>query len=287
MTFPSGTPGGYPGQGPQQTNQPYPGAPSTGRAALPLPQILLLATGGLGVLNLFLAFANVGGDKSFYQAGLGWIPALLLVAGVTAVIGYLPGDAKPGPWPAVLSVGVVLAYLFTVFQVDGLGAGGVLVLIFGLAQLGTAVAAYLLDAGILKPGGAKPQPYGQGFAPQTGGFGQPQQGPAQGHQPQQGQPQHSQFGGAPQSQPGQQPGQPGQPGQHSQPGQPGQHGQPGQPGSSSEASGGMAQPTKFAEPVQPPQQQPTAYAPQHGQFFQQLSGESNPGQQGSTGPSGS
>lgn len=265
MTFPSGTPGGFPGQGPQQSNQPYPGAPSAGRPALPLPQILLLVTGGLGVLNLFLAFANLGGSSSFYEEGAGWIPALLLVAGLAAVVGYLPGEAKPGPWPAMLSVGVVLAFLFTVFQGGDLGAGGVLVLIFGLLQMGAAVAAYLMDAGVIKPGAPKPQPYGQGFGPQTGGFGQPQ--PAQ----------HSQFGATPQGpQSGPQPQQPQQP----------------QPGSSPEASGGSAQPTKFAQPVQ---QQPTTYAPQHGQFFQQSSGESSPqagqpgqtGQQGGSNPSGS
>lgn len=256
MTFPSGTPGGFPGQGPQQPHQPYPGPPSAGRPALPLPKILLLATGGLGVVNLFLAFANVGGRASFYEAGLGWVPALLFIAGAVAAISFLPGEEKPGAWPALLSLGTMLAFLFTVFQLGDLAVGGILVLILGLAQAGVAVTAYLLEAGIIKPSTGQPQPYGQSF-PQTGGFGQP------------GQP--GQFGGVPQSPQAPQ--------------------QPGQPGSSSEGSGGFAAPTKFAQPVQP-QQQATTYAPQHGQFFQQPSGESSsqseqPGQQGGSTPSGS
>ncbi|EHY90183.1 DUF5336 domain-containing protein [Saccharomonospora azurea] len=263
MTFPSGTPGGFPGQGPQQPHQPYPGPPSAGRPALPLPKILLLATGGLGVVNLFLAFANVGGRASFYEAGLGWVPALLFIAGAVAAISFLPGEEKPGAWPALLSLGTMLAFLFTVFQRGDLAVGGILVLILGLAQAGVAVTAYLLEAGIIKPSTGQPQPYGQSF-PQTGGFGQP------------GQP--GQFGGVPQSPQAPQ--------------------QPGQPGSSSEGSGGFAAPTKFAQPVQP-QQQATTYAPQHGQFFQpsgdagQQSGQSGqpsqssqPGQPGQSGQPG-
>lgn len=266
MTFPSGTPGGFPGQGPQQPHQPYPGPPSAGRPALPLPKILLLATGGLGVVNLFLAFANVGGRASFYEAGLGWVPALLFIAGAVAAISFLPGEEKPGAWPALLSLGTMLAFLFTVFQLGDLAVGGILVLILGLAQAGVAVTAYLLEAGIIKPSTGQPQPYGQSF-PQTGGFGQP------------GQP--GQFGGVPQSPQAPQ--------------------QPGQPGSSSEGSGGFAAPTKFAQPVQP-QQQATTYAPQHGQFFQpsgdagqqsgqsgqpgQSSQSSQPGQPGQSGQPG-
>ena len=249
MTFPSGTPGGFPSQGPQQSHQPYPGMPSAGRPSLPLPKILQLATGGLGVLNLFLGFANVVEGASFFETPFGWVPALLFIGGAAALAGLLPGESKPGTWPAVLSAGAVLAFLFTVFQVSNLGVGGILVLIFGLAQLGVAVTAYLLESGAIKK--PQSQPFGQGFAPQTGGFSQP-------HQAQ------SPFGAAPQGQPG----------------------QPGQQGSASDSS---SQPTKFAQPVQ---QQPTTYAPQHGQFFQQPSGESSsqseqPGQQGGSTPSGS
>ncbi|PXY32273.1 DUF5336 domain-containing protein [Prauserella muralis] len=229
MTFPSGAPGGFPGQGPQQPHQPFPGAgPSMGGGPkLALPQILLLGTAGLGVLNLFLAFANVSGGRSFFEAGYGWIPGLLLVSGLTALFSILPGDQKPGPWPAAIAAGVMLPFLFTVFQSDAdLQAGGIMLLIFGIVQLAASVGAYLFDAGILKapapqqmsPYGHQQQPFGQ---QQPGGFGQ--QPPPFGQQP------------AP------------------------------------DASGGIPQPTKFAQPVgqQQPTQQPTQYASQQGQFFQQ------------------
>ncbi|WP_024876246.1 DUF5336 domain-containing protein [Saccharomonospora piscinae] len=232
MTFPSGTPGGFPGQGPQQPQQSYSGpAPASGRPAPSLPQILLLATGGLGVLNLFLAFANAFGGASFYERSLGWIPALLFVAGAIAVVGFLPGESKPGPWPAVLSVAVFLTFLFTMFQLGDLGAGGVLVLIFGLLQTGAAVGAYLFEAGIVKAPAPKPQaPYGQQhYGPPTGGFGQ--QPPPYGQQ----------------------------------------HPGPDSGANPSAQPTKFAQPVGQQQPMQQPTQQPTTYASQQGQFFQQPS----------------
>ncbi|PXY17248.1 hypothetical protein BAY59_37470 [Prauserella coralliicola] len=237
MTFPSGAPGGFPGQGPQQPQQHFPGAaPSAGGGPkLGLPQILYLVTAGLGVLNLFLGFANIGGGRSFYEAGYAWIPALLFVSALTAVFLVLPGDVKPGPWPAIFAIGAAIPFLFTVFAVPyDMQAGGIMVLIFGLLQMLAAVAAYLFDAGVLKPPAPQPQsPYGQ--------------------QPAYGQQQPGAF--AQQQQPfGQQP--------------------------APDQSGGIPQPTKFAQPVSPqPGQQPTTYASQHGQFFQQQSpegGQQNP-----------
>ncbi|MBK1789282.1 DUF5336 domain-containing protein [Prauserella cavernicola] len=254
MTFPSGAPGGFPGQGPQQHQQHYPGAaPSTGGGPkLGLPQILYLATAGLGVLNLFLAFANIGGSTSFYGAGYGWVPALLFISALTAVFVVLPGDVKPGPWPAVFAVGGALPFLFTVFTAPfDLQAGGVMVLIFGIIQMLVAVGAFLLDAGVIKPPAPQPaSPYGQQ---------QPQQ--PYGQQPQQHQ------GGF---------------GQQQQP-------QPyGQQQPAPDQSGGIPQPTKFAQPVAPPQpgQQPTTYASQQGQFFQQQSPEGGQQNQPGTPPGG-
>lgn len=238
MSFPSGAPGGFPGQGPHQPQQPHPGpAPSGAGPKIALPQLLFLVTAGLGALNLFLGFASIGTGASFYESAWAWVPALLLISGATAAFNLLPGGDRPGAWPAAFAAGAVLPFLFGVFQSEGsLAAGGVLVLIFGILQLLAAVAAYLFEAGVLKPP-SPPQaagPYGHGpYAQQLGGFGQ------------------QQFGQQPPPD-----------------------------------SGGMAQPTKFAQPVQPgqpgqqPTQQPTQYAPQHGQFFQP-SAES--GQQGGPG----
>ncbi|WP_026455202.1 DUF5336 domain-containing protein [Saccharomonospora iraqiensis] len=281
MTFPGGAPGGYPGQAPQQPHQPqqsrqpqqpYPGqAPSSGGGGLKLslPQLLLLVTAGLGALNLFLGFTSLVEGSSFYQSPLSWVPALLLVAGLTAVLSLLPGDQEPGVWPAVFSVGATVPFLFAIFQLDGdLAVGGILVLVFAILQMLAAVAAYLFDVGIIPaPTPGAGQSGGLGFGPQAGpgGFGGP------------GQPGGYPGAAGPQS------GHPGfgQPGQY----QPGQHqpGQPGQPGQQGEQSGGIPQPTAIAHPVQPSGQggQP-AQQPGH----QQAGQPGQPGQQGMPGQQG-
>ncbi|WP_298177160.1 DUF5336 domain-containing protein [Saccharomonospora sp.] len=253
MTFPSSTPGGFPAQGPQQPHQSYPGAPSTGRPSLSLPQILLLATGGLGVLNLFLGFATFAADRSFYESFVGWVPALLFIAGLTAVFGFLPGEQKPGPWPAALSVGGMLPFLFTVFQASNLKVGGILVLIFGILQMGAAVAGYLFDSGIIKaPTPQAQSPYGQ--SP----YGQQPYGQQSPYGQQQVQPGQQSPYGQQQVQPGQQP----------------PYGQQ-QPSSEPSGSFPSAQSPNFSQPMQ----QPTQYAPQQGQFFHQPSGESEQSEQ--------
>lgn len=194
MTFPSGSPGGYPGQGPQQPQQ-YPGAPAKAGPQIGLPQILLFAVAGLGVLNLFLGFANIQGETGFYETSYGWVPGLLFAGGLTALFSILPGDNKPGAWPAVLALASVLPFLFTIFSLEAdLAAGGIMILIFGLIQAILAVVAYLFDTGVIKPPspastspygpyaqyGQYGQPYGQGPAPdQSGGIPQPQYGQQQ------------------------------------------------------------------------------------------------------------
>jgi hypothetical protein len=215
MTYPSGAPGGYPGQGPHQQPQPGPAGygPPQGQGPglkLSLPQILALVAGGLGVLNLFLGFAPLGTGTSFYEAGVAWIPALLLTGGLLQLPAILPGDAKPGLVPAAVTTGVTLGFLFMVFSGGDLAAGGVMVLIFAILQMGAAVAAYLFEAGILKP--PAPNPYGAA--------------PGHGYQP--GFPPSGAF-------PAQQPGQPQPTQQHPQ--QPGQFGTP---------PGGPGQQTQFA-----------------------------------------
>ncbi|GAB3910271.1 hypothetical protein GCM10029964_113800 [Kibdelosporangium lantanae] len=143
---------------------------------------------GLGVLVLFIAFAPIGGGSSFYELSYGWVPAIFLLAGLLELPAILPGDEekrKPGLLPAAVSVAGTLVFLFTTFSVGSLGAGGIMVLIFGILQTGAAVVAYLFETGMIKP--PAPNPYGamhpgaypppqQGF-PQTGGFPaqQPQQ----------------------------------------------------------------------------------------------------------------
>ncbi|SDD16686.1 DUF5336 domain-containing protein [Actinokineospora iranica] len=208
MTYPGGAPGGYPGPGPQQPPQGF-GPPPTagGGGKLGLAQILHLAVAGLGTLNLFLGFAPLAIERSFYESFTGWVPGLLFVGGLFALPAILPGEKKVGIASAAVTLGVTLAFLFTVFAADGeLKAGGIMVLIFGILQAVAAVAAFLFEAGIVKP----PQPgaqqhghFGQpgGYNPQSSQFPQPQYGQPQ-PPPQSGQqttfaPQQGQFGQQP------------------------------------------------------------------------------------------
>jgi len=226
MTFPSGAPGGFPAQGPQQPLQgPGYGPPRPG-IKLGLPQIGHLVVAGLGVLIFFFAFIKFydgeGDGNNFYGTGNGWIPALLFVGGVLSLKAILPGeDKKPGLVPPVTIFAITWAFLFAVFnlgdQSPDLAVGGILVMILSILQMLAAIAVYLLDAGIIKM--PQPNPYAhqqQGGFPQTGTFQQappsaafPQQQPPQQQPPQQpGQqttfaPQQGQFG---QQQPGTPPG---------------------------------------------------------------------------------
>lgn len=263
MTYPSG---GFPSQGPQhqppppqQGGQFYQQPPQQGGGRnLDVGLIAYLAVAGLGVLNLFFGFATLGRGANFFEAFSGWVPGLLFIAALTAAFGVLPGDHKPGAWPAVFSLGAVIPFLFFVFSTDAeLKTGGMLVLIFGFVQAAVAVGAYLLDVGLVKlpkPGQKQPaygqqpgQQPGYGQQGQFGQYGQPQQG---GFQQQPGQPHAGQT----------QPAQPHTP----PPGQPGQqpHGQPGAPGQPMQGQG---------QPVNQQQsgQAPTLYASPQGQFTQQ------------------
>jgi hypothetical protein len=212
MTFPGGAPGGFPGQQPQQG----PGyGPPAGGPKLALPQFLHLGTAALGVINLFVAFANLadagGSDEGvqFYdfQVNEGWIPILLLIGGLLSLTFLLPGEAKkPGLLPPLLTLGATLGLLFGVFTTSKafeMGAGGIMVMIFSIIQTIVAVVAYLFDAGIVKA--PAPNPYGQQQqfgAPQTGQFGAPQGQFGQQPPPPPGQqttyaPQQGQFGQQP------------------------------------------------------------------------------------------
>jgi uncharacterized protein DUF5336 len=192
MTFPGGAPGGFPGQQPQQG----PGyGPPAGGSKLAMPQFLHLGTAALGVINLFVAFANLAdvGDSDegaqFYdfQVNVGWIPIMLLVAGLLSLTFLLPGEnKKPGLLPPLFSLGATLGLLFGVFTTSKafeLGAGGIMVMIFSIIQTIVAVVAYLFDAGIIKA--PQQNAYGQQQfgAPQTGQFGGPQQPGQFGQQP--------------------------------------------------------------------------------------------------------
>jgi Family of unknown function (DUF5336) len=200
MTYPSGGPGGFPGQGPQQPQPGYgpPQPQANPLAGVNLPVLLSLGMTLLGLIAYFLGFSDEAS-----QAGQEIL--LFLVAGLLAAFRALPNGPKFLPVAAVLSVAGALSMLDTVIGIpEGAKTPGIIVvlLIMGILQMAVAVVAVLFDFGILKI----PAP-------------QPQYGPPSGQFPQQPPPPPGQYG-SPGAQTQYQP----QPGQFPPPGQ-----QPGTP----------------------------------------------------------
>jgi hypothetical protein len=286
MSYPSGQPGnsGYPSGPPQsQYNAPTqqfgqtPEAAPAGPSKLPL--YLAVAVAVLGFATYLATFGPVftisapnlpgfgpiGGSVSATPIGITLATAVALVAGLLAAVSLLPKQGRHDAWVAVLSV---LALLIVLSQIVGVPSGVsfgwalYLLIAFTLLQALAAVAALLLDAGVISAPVPKPkyeqQPYGQYGAPGSY-YGQPQGQPQHGGPPQQGLPQ--QRGGYPQ-QYGGYPGGPSTGGFGAQPAQqspPPQSGPPtpptGFPAFGQPQGGTGSQPTQSFE-SQPPQQQP-------------------------------
>lgn len=203
MSYPSGPPGspGYPSGPPaaqysaptQQFGQVQEVAPA-GPSKLPL--YLDIAVAVLGLAIYLTTFALDSG------AALG--PLVGILAGLLAGVGLVP---KQKSHFAVVAVLAVLGFLVVLAGVIAVGAGNLgwasyLLLAFTLLQAIAAVAALLLDAGVITAPVSKPkyeqhQPYGQYGAPAPY-YGQPQQGPGHQQGPQQrGNYPQPQYGGYP------------------------------------------------------------------------------------------
>jgi hypothetical protein len=247
MSYPSGPPGAFPGPPPQQPNPGYGGPqrpPVFGPGFFTPNRILFLVVAGLSVLSLFLSFIDVQGGgctggyynacyggSSFYQ-GSGWVPALLAIGGALALLPILPWRNRDFGWGLIIglvNVAVVLPILFDLFSVGGLGAGGIIVMILAILQLGAAVVAYLMEINVIRlaPKPAYAQPGGR--FPQSGPFPPP---------------------GAPQ--------QPGQPAYYNQqqPAQPGSGPVPPPPNQGAKATQFMQHPGQLS---QPPGTPPSGY----------------------------
>jgi len=229
MTYPGGGPGGYPGQGPQHPAQgPGYGPPPTGGGGVKLgmTQILLLVGAGLGLVILLMGLAPAasggGVSQSLYESGFGWLPVFYFVAGGVAASSFLPKSVNFGVLPAAMALGALLGQLFSFSAIPegaDTGVGFILILIFGLIEVAALAAAFMFEAGLLKPPAPKQPQYGH--QPPPGGMYPPsnqfpaQQQPGQ-YPPQQpggppGQattfaPQQGQFGQPGQQHPGTPPG---------------------------------------------------------------------------------
>jgi hypothetical protein len=200
MSYPSGPPGnsGYPsasqyGAPSQQFGHAQQEAAPPGPSKLPL--YLDIAVAVLGLAAYLTTFALDSGTP------LGLVAAIL--AGLLAGVGLVP---KQNSHFGVVAVLAVLGFLLVLSDVITLGASSVdwpwyLLIAFTLLQALAAVAALLLDAGVITAPVPKPKyeqnPYGQYGAPGPY-YGQPQGQPQHGGPPhQQGPPQR---GGYPQQQ---------------------------------------------------------------------------------------
>jgi hypothetical protein len=209
MSYPSGPPGGYPGQPPQQGGGSAFGQPPA--APNPLGQLGIPGLLTLAVLVLALAsyFCSFGG-------GAGIEVMTLLAGGLLAGLALIPKAPATMPFATVLSVVGGLAMLDTVINSSGGGVPTtfILILVLGLLQAIASVVVLLLEYGMIKlaPRPAVPHAaagYQGGYAPQQPGSQQPgpnqqqsnqattfMQAPQQQGQPQQGgpvQPQSTQF----------------------------------------------------------------------------------------------
>jgi hypothetical protein len=181
MSYPSGPPGGYPGQPPQQPGGPVFGQPPARPnplGSLGIPGLLVLGT---FVLSLVAYFVSFGG-------GYGIEVTILLAGGLLAGLSLLPKGPATLPYATVLSVVGGLTELDGVINSSGakLPTSVILIMVFGLLQAVASVVALLLEHGLIKlaPRPAVPHP---GYPP-SGAFPGPQGYPGQQRQ-QPGQPQ--------------------------------------------------------------------------------------------------
>ncbi|MEU4668909.1 DUF5336 domain-containing protein [Amycolatopsis sp. NPDC023774] len=226
MTFPSGGPG-YPQQGggqqqppqgpppsggfPQQ--QPQQGPPPSAGPVLPqnLPLVLALVVTVLSVVQYFIGFSDEAGD-------VGQETIFLLTGGLLAALHALPKAPRVLPFAALFSVVGALGTLDTVVAEASTPGIVTVVLILGIVQMLVAVAALLMEYGVLKPPAPKPavprhQQYGQAgpFQPQQQQPGQYPQQPGvtpPGQQATTYAPQQGQFFQQPQGEQGKPPGTP-------------------------------------------------------------------------------
>lgn len=198
MSYPSGPPGGYPGQhqqGPSVFGQP-PSAPNP-LSRLGIQGLLTLAVFVLGLAAYFCSF---GGGNGFEVLSL-------LAGGLLAGLTLLRRNDALLPFVALLSLVGGLGFLDVVINdsAGGLPTAAVLILVLGLLQAIVAVVVVLMEYGVVKlaPRQAVPHPAAPTY-PNQGGYGPP---PGGQHHQQPPQPQHQQAtqymggqgGGGPQS----------------------------------------------------------------------------------------
>ena len=168
--------GTYPSSGPagQSPTGTAPGGPGTGQHPAPsdatgghrrpidpakLFGIIIAALGGLNFVFGFLpqvTSTRIDESLSVYAVGPGYVPILLLIAGLLALAAFLPGSERSRLAVAAVSVGGAVGALISLGTSSSLellaagqvskGLGAVLLTIFGIIQAVVAIAAYVVGA---------------------------------------------------------------------------------------------------------------------------------------------
>lgn len=116
----------------------------------------------LGALNFAFGFlpqvtaSRIDESLSVYAVGPGYVPILLLIAGLLALAAFLPGSERSRLAVAAVSVGGAVGALISLGTSSSLellaagqvskGLGAVLLTIFGIIQAVVAIAAYVVGA---------------------------------------------------------------------------------------------------------------------------------------------
>ena len=121
-----------------------------------------LVIAGLGGLNFAFGFlpqvtsSRIDESLSVYAVGPGYVPILLLIAGLLALAAFLPGSERSRLAVAAVSVGGAVGAVISLGTSSSLellaagqvskGLGAVLLTIFGIIQAVVAIAAYVVGA---------------------------------------------------------------------------------------------------------------------------------------------
>ncbi len=147
MSYPTGSPGGYSGQQPQQSAPVFGQPPRRPNplGSLGLPTLLSGVVAVLALISYFCSF-------SASAAGLNLEVIILLGGGLLAALDLLPKTPDTLPFAALLSTVGGLAALAAVIQgMSGtVPAIDVIIMVFAVLQLLVSVFALLLDHEIVK-----------------------------------------------------------------------------------------------------------------------------------------
>lgn len=126
----------------------------------------------LGALNFVFGFlpqvtaSRIDESLSVYAVGPGYVPILLLIAGILALAGFLPGRERYRLAVVALSLGGAAGALISLGTSTSLevlaagqvskGLGAVLLTIFGIIQAVVAIAAYVIGTDLRVGSGSRP-----------------------------------------------------------------------------------------------------------------------------------